>query len=117
MAKIINFEKLTIQNIVNKQLGFQQLEFEILLTVIRYVYTYMEQQLEDPIEHIHPKCLLEELFEGNAQRFAYAFAELLKYWEISELSWDEIPLNKEFETFRTIEDLCLFLERKISEKK
>lgn len=117
MAKIINFEKLAIQNIVNKQLGFQQLEFEILLTVIRYVYAYMDQELEDPIEHIHPKFRLDELFEGDTQRFAYAFAELLKYWEIKDLSWDEIPLNKEFETFRTIEDLCLFLERKIMEKK
>lgn len=116
MAQIINFEKLTIQNIVNKQLGFQQLEFEILLTVIRYVYAYMQKELDDPIEYIHPKSRLDELFEGDQTRFAYAFAELIRYWEIEMESIKEISLKKEFEIFETVEDLCLFLEQKITKK-
>lgn len=117
MAKVINFEKLAIQNIVNKQLGFQQLEFEILLTVIRYVYAFMDKELDDPIEHIHPKCRLDELFEGSRERFAHAFTELMNYWEIDNLSWDEIPIHQEFEKFKTVEDLCLFLESKVIEPK
>lgn len=116
MAEIINFEKLTIKNIVNKQLGFSQLEFEILLTVIRYLYAYMEKELDDPIDEIHPHASIEELFGGNRERFAHAFVELLKYWELDSITWNEIPLNKGFETFKKVEDLCLFVEEKLMKK-
>lgn len=115
MAQIINFDKLTIKNVVKKQFGVNQLEFEILLTVIRFLYAYMEDEMDDPIEQINPNASIEDLFNGDRERFANSYVELMKYWEITDIGWNEIPLNKEFEMFRKVEDLCLYVERKVME--
>lgn len=117
MVQVYNFEKKMIKNVINKKMGFGRLEYEILLTAMKYIYTYMERELEDPIGEIHPASSTEELFDGNNQRFAYAFIEISKYWEIEFENLSEIPFNREFEAFPTVESLCLFFEDKIMRKR
>jgi hypothetical protein len=113
MAEIINFEKLTINKMVEKNFAFNQLEFEILLTVIKFIYAYIPAEFDRPMEQIQPTSNIEMLFEGDSIRFLNAFAKLMNYWEITSVVEEELPEGKELNTFETIEDLCVFVEGKV----
>lgn len=116
MAQIINFEKMSVKKAVNDRLGFDQLEYEILVTVMRYIYAYMEEEVVNPIETIHPKASIAELLGNDRQRFAHVYVDLMKYWELENVEWEEIPMDKEFEVFDTVESLCVYLDKKVTEK-
>lgn len=116
MAQIIDFEKLTIKNMIDKHLGFNQMEFEILITVVKYLYAYMDIDLNDPIDEIHPNAYTSDLFEGDSTQFLQALFSLFKYWDLLEEVKEDFPINNEFEVFSTVEELCLFIEEKIIEK-
>ena len=113
MAEIINFEKLAIKKLVKNRLAVDEMKMEILITVIRFVYAYVEKELNDPLEAINPQADLYDLYDGDRFRFAHTFVELIKYWEIGEINWQDLPYENEFENFKKVEDLCVFIEEKI----
>lgn len=116
MAQIISFEKMSVKKAIDNRLGFDQLEFEILITVMRYLFAYMEDECDNPFEVIHLNASIKELMSGSQERFAHVYVELMKYWELDGIDWKEIPLDSPFETFQTVEDLCLYMDKKISDK-
>ena len=115
MNKIINFEKAKIKNLINKfvQDKGMLLESEILFSVIQFVFLHSDENVvQEPFEDLGPDVELEHVFGGNRTRFAAAFRDLVNYWELT-LFDEEIPENKEFETFTTMVDLCEFIDQKV----
>lgn len=117
MTKIYNFEKSLVKRVIKKFMGIDSLETEIYLTVIKFVHLYMELELEDPLAEIKIDDSLEKLFGGDPTRFAKAFVDLVEYWELGPLSEQDIPIGQEFKYYRTIEDLCLFVDGKLKVRK
>jgi hypothetical protein len=119
MTKIYEFQqyKNYIKNKLNKKMEAEKtLAFEILFSITKYIYLHMEIKPEHMFETITVSASTSELFNDNRGRFATAFVELIEHWNLGPLPEEEIPMDKEFETFPTVEDLCLFVEEKLTKK-
>lgn len=113
MGKIINFEE--FKNKLNKKYDPDQ-NRDILFAVIKYIYIHMEEKPENVFEEIHLEKNLEELFNGDRNRFAAAFVDVVKFLEIAPLNKEDIPMDEEFERFTTVYDLCAFFDSKLGKK-
>lgn len=88
----------------------------IYLTVVKSIYTHMEKKPELLFETINLEASTKELFGEDRNRFAYAFVEMVQKLEIGILRDDQIPLDKEFEAFPKVMDLCVFFEKNTNKK-
>lgn len=94
----------------------QQTEVEILLSVIRFLYAFMENELDDPFGEIHPSKKIDDLFNGNQKRKTFAYKEILHYWEIDSPRTFLYLFNKGIENIYTVSDLFLYVEQQIIDK-
>jgi len=115
--KFITFEEFKLKRFL-KLTGMtnQQTEVEILLSVIRSLYTFMENKLDDPFEEIHPSKKIDDLFNRNQERKTFAYEDILHYWKIDSPRTSLYLFNKGIENIYTVSDLCLFVEHQIIDK-
>lgn len=113
---VIKIDKFQIKNMINNIEGSEnnELEYEVLISTIKFIYQHSEKEFEDPIASIMPNSDLADLFSHNRSRFAAAFVDIINYWNLV-LYEDEIPNKNEFETFPKVNDLLVFIEQKIRE--
>jgi len=116
MAKVYNFEQI-VKNKLNKTIKKEhEIDFEILVSIIKFIYIHMENRPNDIFENITPVSMTQELFKGDRNRFAAAFVDMIEYWNLGPLPEEEIPMDEEFERYPTVEDLCMFVDEKINKK-
>ncbi|QST02321.1 hypothetical protein IMZ31_22995 (plasmid) [Pontibacillus sp. ALD_SL1] len=120
MAEIIQFEKKFINKTIKKHFFGDQLECEILFTVIKYLFLWMpehKKDTQDRMEALRPEVRIRDLFENDSESFLNAYLNLIEYWELAVDQSNALPVESELDHFETVEDLCLFLEGRILEKK
>lgn len=114
MGKIIDFDRAKTYRQMKETTGEKGVIYEIYLTVVKYVYQYIPMEFDNPVDELNTESKLQDLYEGDQDRFAMTFAELMDYWQLTPLDYQDIPHNQEFEVFETIGDLCLFIEKRIN---
>jgi len=116
-SKLVTFKEFELKRIL-KLTGMTNLqtEVEILLSVIRCLYAYMEYEFDDPFGEIHPSREIDDLFNGNQKRKTFAYKEILEYWEIDSPRTSLYLFNKGIENIYTVSDLCIFVEQQITDK-
>lgn len=116
MAEIYDFNqfKKNMQKKVKKE---ESIEMDILLSVMKEIYMHMVEQPDDIFDAIDIASKTEDLLSHDRSRFAAMFVGLVEYWNIGPLSEEEIPMDEEFERFPTVEDLCVFIDEKLTKNK
>jgi len=120
MAKIYEFKQYEtyMKNKLNKKMAMENgLAFDILFSITRFIYLHMEVKPEHMFDSIKVLSSTQELFNNDRARFAAAFVDLIQHWELGPLPEEEIPMDREFEMFPTVEHLCIFVEEKIAKKR
>ena len=113
MAKIINFDKLTIQKNISNNFHVFQFEYEILISVIKYFGENIPNgQNLDLMEVVKPSSKVVDVFNGNELAFLNAIEKLMNYWEISSIGKNELDVDQPFSSFLTVHDVCTFFENK-----
>jgi len=119
MTKIYNFKQYEtyMKKKLNKKLATEnKLAFDILFSITKFIYLHMEIKPEHMFDSIKVLSSTEELFKKDRARFAAAFVDIVQHWKLGPLPEEEIPMDCEFETFPTVEHLCVFVEEKIAKK-
>ena len=113
MTQIIDFQKHLLRNSIKKEIPNDEIEYEIAITVAKYIYNYMQEKFEHPLDVITFHASTSELFKGDRNRFTAALLQILEYWDI-DLEDEPIKLfDEEFEVFPTVESVCLFIEEHV----
>lgn len=113
MAHIIDFQKHLMKKTLKNDVLRDEVEFEIALTVAKYIYAYMQEKFDDPLDVITFNASTSQLFKGERNRFTAALLEIFEYWEI-DITEENVELfDNEFELFPTVEEICSFLERRV----
>lgn len=114
MTQIIDFQKHLLKNSIKKEIPSNEIEFEIALTVAKYIYSYMQERFDDPLDVVTYHASTEELFNGDRNRFTASLLEIFAYWEI-DLGEEQLELfDNEFELFPSVESVCLFVEKHVA---
>lgn len=110
MAHIIDFQKHLMKKTIKKEIPKDEVEFEIALTVAKYIYAYMQEKFDDPLDVITFNASTTDLFKGERNRFTAALLEIFEYWEIDITEESVEIFDNEFELFPTVETVCSFVE-------
>lgn len=113
MGDIIDLDKIKSRKNIQKAAAEKGMVYEIYLSVVRYIKKQMEFENGFSIEYLTTEVELEKVFNGETNKLASCFADLIKYWEI-ELEDGQLGLCN-FATFKTVGDLCSFIERSVNQ--
>ncbi|ARI77701.1 hypothetical protein [Halobacillus mangrovi] len=113
MAEVFDFQYYKTKKIVEKRFRNRGLIFEVYMSTVQFVHHYIEPTYDNPVEHLTTDINLKHLYNGDRDRFIATYAALVKYWEIEPFPNWEIPMNREFEMFPTLGDLCKYIEKRV----
>ncbi|KHE67555.1 hypothetical protein [Halobacillus sp. BBL2006] len=113
MAKVFDFEYYRMKKLVEKRFRSRGLVFEVYMSTVEFVHYYIEPSYDNPVEHLTTDVSLKHLYDGNRDRFIATFSALVKYWEIEPMPHKELPIDREFEMFPTLGDLCKYIEKRV----
>jgi hypothetical protein len=113
MGELIDFQTRRARKDLKKSAGNKGVIYEIYLTVVKYVNENLQKEYEKPVENINTKTPLSYVFQGESDRFRSSFGELMNYWDLPSGGLDEVPYGEEFQYFKTVEDLCWFIEKRV----
>ncbi len=82
MGELIDFDRARTKRKLKEIAAKKGIVYEIYLTVIKYVYKYMASENKHSIDFLTTEAKLEEVFEGNVNRFAASFSEIMQYWDL-----------------------------------
>lgn len=119
MTNVVNFNEYKEKKGVQENVKDMSQVHEIYISVIRYVYCYMQAELESPLEQIHPTHSLKELFDGNKSSLFMTLMELSSFWNVSMDDGIEYSGTNGIETdlfmiYPTVHSLCEKVEEKIN---
>lgn len=117
MGELIDFDKARTKRGIKEIAARKGIVYEIYLTVVKYVFKYADKKNENPYDFLTTEAKLEEIYKGDVHRFDKSLREILAYWELEPSVWQKESFSDVFYGFRTIGDVCLFIERKLKEEK
>ncbi|RWZ60820.1 hypothetical protein EQV77_05865 [Halobacillus fulvus] len=113
MADVFDFDVYKTKQMMKKKKRPQKLVYEIYLTAIQFIDRNIESTYDDPVEHLTTDMRLEEIYQGDYERFLATFASLAKYWGIDALPHAELTRGEPFGQIKTIGDLCHYVEKRV----
>ncbi|UOQ43259.1 hypothetical protein MUN89_15160 [Halobacillus salinarum] len=114
MGKLYDFESYKIRKDVKSLTQNKGLVYEVYLSTVKYIHKYIDITYENPKENLTTDVELEEIFQGDRDLFLQTFADLIQYWGIEPMPNHDIPYGKEFVKFKTIGDLCSYIEERVN---
>lgn len=113
--KKYDFEKYYRKKHPQKSFGLSDEERMVAETCLLYLWT-LNPEL-DP-NHFDSSRSMRELLRNDRERFELLFCNIVQQLELNDvLKEEEIPRNREFETFADFTDLVVFFMDKRSEKR
>ncbi|MFD1017933.1 hypothetical protein [Thalassobacillus hwangdonensis] len=117
MGTLVDFGQYKQKRRRREGLSEKRVVYEVYLTTVKYVYKHIEQEFDNPVEHLTTAVNLSVLYKQDRNRFAATFADLISYWNLSPLTVNAIPVHRAFDEFETLGDLCAYIERRVREEK
>ncbi|MFP7252665.1 hypothetical protein SFC02_00050 [Terribacillus goriensis] len=115
MADIIDLDQFKTKKCLCQVAKMKGVEYEIYLTVVKYVDKHTENLLPEYAFKTTDSDLYK-IYNGHRELFLKSYHDLLRYWDIPLID-AENPANMEFERFPKIGDLCAFIDRKVQTDK
>ncbi|QDP40016.1 hypothetical protein [Radiobacillus deserti] len=109
MGDIIDFEMNKTRKYVRTMAFNKGLVYEVFLTVVNYVNKHSNFG-QHPDDFLTTGSSLAELYNGDSTRFIATFDELLEYWNLDKCTHKP----NEIEQFKTVGDLCRFIDVRVS---
>ncbi|WP_053219852.1 hypothetical protein [Virgibacillus senegalensis] len=112
MGNLIDFDQKKTKKRMKQIAESKGIVYEIYLIVVKYVYKYADKERIDASDFLTTEADLLSLFAGDRAKFRDAFEEIMSYWDIAEQQ--EAIRGQEFQRFRTIGDLCFYIEERVN---
>lgn len=115
MKKILNFDKARIKKIVQENFNSADVRYEILISVKRFIYSYIEAEYKYPTQDIKIEDQTVLHFDADEERFVLALQDIFDYWGLEHFPEFQTKQGKLFETFPTVESIAVYVLEKLSQ--
>ncbi|QAS51263.1 hypothetical protein [Halobacillus litoralis] len=112
MAQVFNFNEYQMKRSSEKKLHDDRLVVAVYRSVVFYVHMYIDEDYENPSEHLTTDTDLRRLYKGDRGKFMETMEALRKHWDLIAEE-DDFTHRKEFEHLSTIGHLCSYIEKKV----
>ncbi|MYL34727.1 hypothetical protein GLW08_02925 [Pontibacillus yanchengensis] len=116
MGELIDLEIRRARKELKEYTNSKGIAYEIYLTVVKYINEHLDEGYKKPVENLTTETLLELVYQGDRERFKATFQELMHYWKLDVDMEDVQSLEGIFTTFKTVGDLCIYLEKKVNKR-
>lgn len=113
MGQVVSLEEARTRREIKDLAGEKGVAYEVYLSVLKYVYQYCPVSYDHPMDYLYTKKSLSELFDGDQQLFSLALSDLLQYWGLTKECIPYDPTHFGLHTYKTIGDLCLFINKRV----
>ncbi|MFQ3546040.1 hypothetical protein Q7A53_18315 [Halobacillus rhizosphaerae] len=113
MSNVFDFEQYKFKKDVKNQTQNKAIIVEVYITTVKFVCQYLDITYDHPVEYVTSDMELELLYCGDRDRFIKTFTAIITYWGIETGMENVLPPEEEFERFKTIGDLCIYIEKRV----